>query len=309
MARKAVPSLRSQDLVFTLFGDYLLERDQPVWTGALITLLGQLGLSPMAVRTVLSRMTRKGWLTAERRGTRSWYGLTPKGHRLLASGRERIYHPRRDHDVGRHCGRSSPSPFPRTRRRLRDALRVRLSWLGCGSLANGVWISPRDVRTEIGEIAADLKVARHLEVFRGEHAGGIRRGPAGGAVLGPRRAQPPVRRLHRALAAGVRALPPVRDDRRPGRDPQAVHRPRRLLPPPVPPGARVPRLPAGRSLPARARCSPPTGTARRRRGSSKAITTSWRARPSATWPTSAPRATTSPPRPDDAPYPRGYADA
>ena len=171
MARKAVPGLRSQDLVFTLFGDYLLERDQPVWTGALITLLGQLGLSPMAVRTVLSRMARKGWLTAERRGTRSWYGLTPKGHRLLASGRERIYHPA---VAATWDGLWSVITFsiPEERRRLRDALRVRLSWLGCGLLANGVWISPRDVRAEIGEISAELKVARHLEVFRGEHTGG-----------------------------------------------------------------------------------------------------------------------------------------
>ena len=168
MTRKPVPSLRSQDLVFTLFGDYLLEREDPVWTGALITLLGQLGLSPMAVRNVLSRMTRKGWLTAERRGTRSWYGLTPKGRRLLESGRERIYHqvagPGWD-------GQWSIVVFsiPEERRRLRDALRVRLSWLGCGSLASGVWISPHDVRAEVLESAAELKVARHLEIFRGEH--------------------------------------------------------------------------------------------------------------------------------------------
>ena len=171
MARRALPSLRSQDLVFTLFGDYLLERDQPVWTGALITLLGQLGLSPMAVRTVLSRLARKGWLTAERRGTRSWYGLTSRGQRLLASGRERIYHPVA---AATWDGLWSVVTFsiPEERRRLRDALRVRLAWLGCGPLTNGVWISPRDVRAEIGEIAAELKVARHLEVFHGEHAGG-----------------------------------------------------------------------------------------------------------------------------------------
>jgi phenylacetic acid degradation operon negative regulatory protein len=154
--------------VFTLFGDYLLERDRPVWTGALIALLGQLGLSPMAVRTVLSRMTRKGWLTAERRGTRSWYSLTPRGRRLLESGRERIYHP----TAGRTWdGQWTVIIFsiPETRRRLRDALRVRLSWLGCGPLTSGVWISPHDVRAEVHEIGAELKVARHLEVFRGEH--------------------------------------------------------------------------------------------------------------------------------------------
>ena len=168
MARKVAPSLRSQDLVFTLFGDYLLERDRPVWTGGLITLLGQLGLSPMAVRTVLSRMTRKGWLTAERLGTRSWYGLTPRGRKLLESGRERIYRPTSDASWD---GKWSVIVFsvPETRRRLRDALRVRLSWLGCGLLTSGAWISPHDVRAEVLEIAAELKLGKNLEIFRGEH--------------------------------------------------------------------------------------------------------------------------------------------
>ena len=93
MTQDVAPALRSQDLVFTLYGDYLMDRDRPVWAGSLITLLGQLGMSPMAVRTVLSRLARKGWLTAERRGTRSWYGLTKRGRRLLEEGAERIYHP------------------------------------------------------------------------------------------------------------------------------------------------------------------------------------------------------------------------
>lgn len=168
MARSPVPALRSQDLVFTLFGDYLLERAQPVWTGALITLLGQLGLSPMAVRNVLSRMTRKGWLTADRRGTRSWYGLTARGRKLLESGRRRIYH---QATPASWDGDWSVVVFsiPEDRRRLRAALRVRLAWLGCGPLASGVWITPHDVRAEVLEIAAALRVSRHLEVFRGRH--------------------------------------------------------------------------------------------------------------------------------------------
>jgi len=168
MARKSVRGLRSQDLVFTLFGDYLLERDRPVWTSGLITLLGDLGLSPMAVRTVLSRMTRKGWLSAERIGTRSWYGLTAKGRKLLESGRERIYHPTTETEWD---GEWSVVVFsvPESRRRLRDALRVRLAWLGFGPLTSGVWISPHDVRAEVLEIAADLKLGKHLEIFRGEH--------------------------------------------------------------------------------------------------------------------------------------------
>jgi len=55
---------RPQDLVFTLFGDDLLHQQGPVWVGSLIALLEPLSLSEAAVRTVLSRMSGKGWLEA-----------------------------------------------------------------------------------------------------------------------------------------------------------------------------------------------------------------------------------------------------
>ena len=58
----AQPSRRPQDLVFTLYGEYLLGREDAPWVGAIIALLHPFGLSEGAVRTVLSRMARKGWL-------------------------------------------------------------------------------------------------------------------------------------------------------------------------------------------------------------------------------------------------------
>jgi phenylacetic acid degradation operon negative regulatory protein len=163
-------TLRAHDLVFTLYGDYLLGRKDPVWVGSLITLLGQLGLSPASVRTVLSRMAHKGWLTAERRGLRSYYGLTRRGRRLLESGRERIYH-RPRHDAWDGSWYLVSYSIPESDRHRRDQFRVKLLWLGCGALASGLWLSPYDVRADVREIAETLKVARHTEVFRAEHAG------------------------------------------------------------------------------------------------------------------------------------------
>lgn len=163
-------AVRSQDLVFTLYGDYLLDRPNGVWVGSLIALLGQLDLSPTAVRVVLSRMARKGWLTVERRGARSYYGLTRRGRTLLEQGRERIYHPPRDEawDGTWHLVTYS---VPERRRRLRDLLRVKLLWLGCGAVSNGVWISPHDIRAEVSEIAASLRLTKHVEVFAARHVG------------------------------------------------------------------------------------------------------------------------------------------
>jgi phenylacetic acid degradation operon negative regulatory protein len=170
MTQSTIPALRSQDVVFTLFGDYLLDRDRPTWTGSLITLLGELGLSPMAVRTVLSRMVKKGWLTVERRGTRSWHGLTKKARRLLEQGSERIYH-RPASAAWDGAWSVVTYTIPEDRRTLRDALRVRLQFLGCGPLSNGLWLAPHDVEREVRSIAAELRIERYVEVFRGAHAG------------------------------------------------------------------------------------------------------------------------------------------
>lgn len=161
---------RSQDLVFTLYGDYMLGRERPLWVGSLILLLGQLGMSGPATRTALSRMTARGWLVATRRGGRGYYGLSPRGRRILEEGRQRIYHPPRlvAWDGSWYLVAYS---IPETRRRLRDSLRAKLSWLGCGALTNGLWITPHDVRDEVEAIARRLKVTRHVEIFRGAHVG------------------------------------------------------------------------------------------------------------------------------------------
>lgn len=161
---------RAQELVFTLYGDYLLGRGRPVWTGSLITLLGRLGVRPMAVRTALSRMVRRGWLTVERRSTRSYHGLTRRGLRLLEEGRRRIYHPPRAEPWDGTWYLVTYS-IPEARRRVRDQLRVRLQWLGCGPLAGSVWITPHDVRNEVAEVAEALRISRHVEVFRASHLG------------------------------------------------------------------------------------------------------------------------------------------
>lgn len=156
---------RPQDLVFTLFGDYLLHRAGPVWVGSLISLLEPLGLSESAVRTILSRMASKGWLASERAGRLSFYDLTPRGRRLLEAGEERIYHPDWDRPWDGTWYLIAYS-IPEERRHLRDRLRDRLAWLGFGSLGNGLWISPYDVEAEVREIAESMGIEAHLACFR-----------------------------------------------------------------------------------------------------------------------------------------------
>lgn len=158
---------RPQDLVFTLFGEYLLHRPGPVAVRSLIRLLAPFGLSAGAVRTVLSRMASRRWLRVSRRGQ---YGLTRRGRRLLEAGERRIFDPPRDEPWDGQWLVLAYS-IPEGRRQVRDRLRDRLAWLGFGSLGNGLWISPHDVEAEAVELGRAMKLERRLVCFRGPGVG------------------------------------------------------------------------------------------------------------------------------------------
>ncbi len=160
---------RPQDLVFTLFGEYLLERSDSVWVGSLIALLEPFGLSEGGVRTVLSRMAKKGWLSSERRGRSSFYALTDRGRTLLQQGQARIYHPAWNAEWDGQWFLLAYS-IPQTARNVRDRLRDRLAWLGFGSIGNGLWISPRNVEADVRELAEQMELSSHLICFRSRPA-------------------------------------------------------------------------------------------------------------------------------------------
>jgi phenylacetic acid degradation operon negative regulatory protein len=162
--------LRSQNIVFTLYGDYLLHRTGSVWVGSLLRLLEPLGIAGGRARTVLSRMVQRGWLEQEKIDGRSCYGLSARGRKLLEEGEARIYHPPRGRkwDGSWHLVAYS---IPENNRATRDRLRVQLSWLGCGALGNGLWLSPYPITERVAEIAEELAIVKHVQVFRAQHLG------------------------------------------------------------------------------------------------------------------------------------------
>ncbi len=162
-------SMRSQRLVFTLYGDFLRYRVEEAWTGSLIQLLGPLGLSSQAVRSTLSRMSRKGWLVGRRSGRFSFYAPTAKTVRLLDEGVQRLFAPQpREWDGRWHILTYS---VPETRRQLRDRLRERLAVRGFGRLGSSTWISPYEPGPEVTEWLASAGAAAYVHLFRAEHTG------------------------------------------------------------------------------------------------------------------------------------------
>ncbi len=161
--------LDSQGMVFTLYGDYIRYRGGEIWTGSLIKLLKHLGMSEQAVRSVLSRMWKKGWLKRRRVGRRSYYSLTQKSRRLLASGAQRIFE-REDSDWS---GRWYVVTYniPEVRRQQRNRLRRELTWMGCGAFNSAIWISPYDVTETVRQVSERLRIEEYVQVFRSEHLG------------------------------------------------------------------------------------------------------------------------------------------
>ena len=166
-AIEAIGSPRPQAMLFTLWGDYIVHRGGEIWVGSLIRIAAEFGLSELAVRSVLARMARAGWLEASRHGNRSFYRLTRRGRALIAEGASRIFRPRRQTWDGQwHLVSYS---IPESQRELRDQLRKRLSYLGFGLLAAGAWISPHDLEAEVAELADELGVERYVDQFRGAY--------------------------------------------------------------------------------------------------------------------------------------------
>jgi phenylacetic acid degradation operon negative regulatory protein len=164
-----IPALppRPQAMLFTLWGDYITHRGGEIWVGSLIRIGTEFGLSADALRSVLSRMVRSGWLRSTRHGNRGYYRLTGRGEAVIGEGARRIFRPRREPWDGLWHLVSYSVPEPR--RHLRDRFRKRLSYLGFGSLSTGSWISPHDLRAEVEKLAAELNVNGFVEQFRGAH--------------------------------------------------------------------------------------------------------------------------------------------
>jgi phenylacetic acid degradation operon negative regulatory protein len=162
---------RPNSFIYTLFGDFV-HRDpsasDELWVGGLIRLMGEFGLSEAAVRQAVSRMSRQGWLQAEKRGNRSFYALTDRGRRRVEAISPRIYGPVVEWD-GRW--RMLTYSVAETRREGRDGLRKDLQVLGWAPLSASTWLSPNDGLDAARSAAEANGVIENVDLFVGEYRG------------------------------------------------------------------------------------------------------------------------------------------
>lgn len=172
LRRRELGQASARSLLLTVLGEFVLPAGEPVWTRALLEVLGALGVESKSARQALARTAAEGLLTSDRDGRRVRWSLTPAGERLLSEGAARIYGfgtPASEWD-GRWL--VLLASVPESRRRLRHRLRTRLAWAGLGSPAPGVWVSPDPGKEpQVAAVLDELDLRGMSSSFIGQYGG------------------------------------------------------------------------------------------------------------------------------------------
>jgi phenylacetic acid degradation operon negative regulatory protein len=160
-------SVQPRALIVTIYGLYARERGGWISVAALIRLLAELGVDEPAVRSSISRLKRRGLLAAERVDGVAGYGLTSSSRGVLDEGDRRIF----DRARARPGDGWLVAVFsvPETHRQRRHALRSRLTWLGFGTVAAGVWIAPAHLESETRDVLERDGLAPYVDLFGADY--------------------------------------------------------------------------------------------------------------------------------------------
>ncbi len=151
----------------TIYGLYAREGDGWFSVSTLIRLMAELGVDEPAVRSSISRLKRRGILLAHSRDGVAGYELAPSARSIFDEGDRRIFaRPRASVDKGWLLAVFS---VPESQRARRHALRSRLSWLGFGTVAAGVWIAPAHLEAETRDVLDRDHLAPYVDLFRADH--------------------------------------------------------------------------------------------------------------------------------------------
>ncbi|MGM1017923.1 MAG: PaaX family transcriptional regulator [Actinomycetota bacterium] len=150
-------------LLRTVIGLYVRRLGGRISSADLVRLAGDLGMSPERARTGIARLKQKGLLVASR-DEGIGYRLNSAALPMLERGDRRIFSIRRMQDADRWCLISFT--IPESRRDVRHRLRRRLQWIGCGTVASGLWICPAYLQDEVEQILRELGVRSAAVLFR-----------------------------------------------------------------------------------------------------------------------------------------------
>lgn len=134
---------------------------------ALIRMMAQLEVDEASVRSAISRLKRRGLLEARRVDGSAGYGLSAPAREMLDEGDQRIFARRRAELADGWL--LAIFSVPEAARQHRHVLRSRLSWLGFGTTASGVWIAPRYLYDETRAVLERYQLAGYVNLFHAEY--------------------------------------------------------------------------------------------------------------------------------------------
>ncbi len=189
-------------LLRTVIGLYLRGPNAQLTAGNLVVLMDALGVSAANTRTAVARVKLKGLIRSAQVAGAPGYVLDQAAEEMLARGDRRIFHPR-TMDAADHWCLISFS-VPETERERRHQLRRRLSWIGCGTVAAGLWIAPDMLRDEIEQVFDELELRDRTTLF-------VTAAPLSGVPLATAISQwwdlPSIADLHNSFLSDTDAVP------------------------------------------------------------------------------------------------------
>ncbi|MFF4852847.1 PaaX family transcriptional regulator C-terminal domain-containing protein [Streptomyces sp. NPDC001194] len=160
--------LRPSSLINTVYGAFLRPLGGWISIADLITLMGELDVDGPAVRSAISRLKKRGVLEPERRGA-TGYRLSPAVHPVFDEGDRRIFASLEPADLADGWAMAVFS-VPESERSHRYQLRTRLTWLGFGNIAPGVWLAPGRLLDDARVMLVRLGLSEYVHLFAADYA-------------------------------------------------------------------------------------------------------------------------------------------
>ncbi|KPI33554.1 transcriptional regulator, PaaX family [Actinobacteria bacterium OV450] len=160
--------LRPSSLITTVYGAFLRRLGGWISIADLITLMGELDVDGPAVRSAISRLKKRGVLEPERRGA-SGYRLSEAARPVFEEGDRRIFASLEPADLADGWAMAVFS-VPESERSRRYQLRSRLTWLGFGNIAPGVWLAPGRLLDDARGMLVRLGLSEYVHLFAADYA-------------------------------------------------------------------------------------------------------------------------------------------